>query len=295
MNRSAAPSVALPKPTRIELHERATTAVYDSGAPTDHDQGQPPVVLLHGWCVNAYVNFGAAYEALAKDHRIIMIDLRGHGLGADAPDGFRLETCVDDVLGVLDHLAVERAIIVGYSLGGAVAQLLARQAPDWVAGVVLASTTEFFCGYLSIRWQFRGLELCAAALKRLPSALQKPVFHSIATIACVRYPGWVRSEVLRNDPVAMLEAGASLGSFDSVGWVGELEMPVAVVVTARDRVIPADSQYRLADDTGAVLTITIDADHDIPVRNDPRFAEALGEAIRAVSTARRPRQLNLAD
>ncbi len=283
MSGSDAPNVTFPEPTRIELSERATTAIYDSGPPKSSAADHPPVVLLHGWCVNAYVNFGSVYEALAKERRVVMIDLRGHGLGADAPDGFLLETCVDDVLGVLDHLGIEQAVIVGYSLGGAVAQLFARRAPERTAGLVLSSTTEFFRGYLSIRSQFRGLELCAAALKRLPSAIRQPVFKTVATIACLRYPGWVRTEVFRNDPVTLLEAGASLGTFDSSSWIGELDMPVAVVVTARDRVIPPDSQYRLADDTNAVLTITIDADHDIPVRNDPRFRDALYEAIRAVT------------
>ena len=86
--------------------------------------------------------------------------------------------------------------------------------------------------------------------------------------------------------MAVLEAGAALGSFNSSDWIGELPMPVAVIVTARDRVIPTDSQYRLAHDADAVTTIQIDSDHDIPVRGDERFTDALIEAIRAVEPAR---------
>jgi len=264
----------------IELGERATTAVYDSGFGASDNAA--PVVLLHGWWVNGYTNFGSAYGVLAANRRVVMIDLRGHGNGADTEGRFDLDTCADDVTRILDELGIEAATVVGYSLGGDVAQLVAKRSPERVAGLVLASTTELFCGHLAIRWQFKGLELSAAALKRIPTPIRTPLFHSIASIFCARYPKWVRPEVLRCDPVAVLEAGAALGSFNSSEWIGELSMPIAVVVTARDRVIPSDAQYRLADDARAVTTIQIDADHDIPVRNDPRFTDALVQAIRTV-------------
>ena len=74
MSPSPAPAARLPEPTRIELGERATTAVYDSGFNVSTEA--PPVVLLHGWWVNSYANFGSAYEALAATRRVIMIDLR---------------------------------------------------------------------------------------------------------------------------------------------------------------------------------------------------------------------------
>ena len=81
MSSSPAPTARLPKPTVIELSERATTAVYDSGFGASDNAA--PVVLLHGWWVNGYANFGSAYEVLAANRRVVMIDLRGHGNGAD--------------------------------------------------------------------------------------------------------------------------------------------------------------------------------------------------------------------
>lgn len=285
MTSSPAPTARLPKPTRIELGERAATAIYDSGPPLV-DGGEPPVVLLHGWWVNSYVNFGSAYDVLAADRRVVMVDLRGHGNGAAVDGHFDLNTCADDVARILDEIGIPSATVVGYSLGGAVAQLVAKRSPERVTGLVLAATTEFFCDHLAIRWQFKGLEVAAGALKATPSPVRRTLFRSIATLFCARYPGWVRPNVLTGDPVAMLEAGASLGAFNSRDWVGDLPMPVSVIVTARDRVIPSDAQFRLADDANAVTTIQIDADHDIPVRNDPRFTDALIQAIGAVEPAR---------
>ena len=150
---------------------------------------------------------------------------------------------------------------------------------------MLAATTELFAGYFGIQWQFRGLELIAAAVRRLPRSARNVLFRPIATLFCLRYPRWVRDEVLQCDPVALLEAGAVLGSFNSSTWIGELPMPVSVIVTSDDRVVQPDFQYRLADDADAVITLRIDADHDLPVRNDPRFTDALTAAIRAIDTA----------
>ena len=224
MNPNEAPRVQLPERTVINLTGRATTAIYDSGPPANAPATGPPLVLLHGWCVNSYVNFGSAYDTLAEQRRVIMIDIRGHGFGAETDERFSLQTCADDVLEVLDSLGVSTFTVVGYSLGGALAQLVARMAPDRVTGLVLAATAELFCGHLAVRWQFRGLELSAAAMRRVPGPIKKQLFRHLATIFCLRYPGWVRDEVLLCDPVALLEAGAALGSFNSASWVSELEL-----------------------------------------------------------------------
>lgn len=284
MSNQTAPQVRLPEPTIIELADGVSTAVVDSGPPANGSQN-PPVVLLHGWCVNSYVNYGSAYEALAAKNRVIMFDVRGHGNGAPINGKiFTLETNADDVVRVLDELSIDRATIVGYSLGGAVAQLVAHRAPERVASLVLAATSELFCGHRGVRWEFKFLELSAEVVKRLPNALQTPIFHTIATISCLRYPSWVRPQVLQGDPVAILEAGADLGRFNSAEWIGELNIPVAMIVTAEDRIVPPDSQYRLADDAKAVATIQIKSDHDIPVRNDQRLTDALVEAVHAVQS-----------
>jgi pimeloyl-ACP methyl ester carboxylesterase len=88
------------------------------------DQGKgEPVVLIHGMHSGALLNWKlpGVIDALAKDHRVIAIDLPGHGQ-SDKPEkeeayGLKI---VDDVLKLMDHLKIEKAHIVGYSLGGMV-------------------------------------------------------------------------------------------------------------------------------------------------------------------------------
>lgn len=91
------------------------------------------VILLHGYLGTAYANWVAPgiAEALAKNHRVVMLDQRGHG-GSDKPHdpaayGGRMAT---DVVDLLDHLKVKKAHIGGYSMGGNMTKVLLAQAPE---------------------------------------------------------------------------------------------------------------------------------------------------------------------
>ncbi|MEW6358713.1 MAG: alpha/beta hydrolase [Planctomycetota bacterium] len=95
----------------------------------------PPVVLIHGLHASAAINWGlpSIIEMLARDHRVIALDLRGHG-GSDKPDkedAYGTEM-VEDVVRLMDHLGVKKAHIVGYSLGGMITVKLMTLHPERV-------------------------------------------------------------------------------------------------------------------------------------------------------------------
>ncbi len=103
-------------------------------------------MLLHGWTVTADINFFTAYELLGRHFRVITLDHRGHGGGIRTNDVFRLEDCADDVAVLIDTLRLGSVIVVGYSMGGAIAQLMCHRHPTLVDGVVLCSTARMFNG-----------------------------------------------------------------------------------------------------------------------------------------------------
>ena len=92
------------------------------------------MVLLHGWIASGGLNWFTAFGPLSQRYRVIAPDLRGHGRGIRSRRRFRLADCADDVAALLDQLGAEPAIVVGYSMGGPVAQLLWRRHPERVAG-----------------------------------------------------------------------------------------------------------------------------------------------------------------
>lgn len=282
MSLSEQPLQGLPRPLRLLLPGRGSTTVWDSG---QQNAEEPPLLLLHGWNIDAPANFGHAFTALANDHRVVMFDHHGHGEGIRPTARFALESAATDALLVLDALGIEQAIVVGYSMGGAIAQLLAKAAPDRCSGVVLIATADRFSESRRERRQFAAFSSGARILQRLPTPATTKVFERIATAACAKYPDWILETVKRADPVALLDAGAALGSFDSSPWNPTLAPPVAFVLTTRDTVVPPRRQIRLATSLDVVHLRSIDADHDLPIRNDPRFAIAITDAALAVAAA----------
>src|SRR6266511_3671793 len=101
-----------------------------------------PILLLHGWMATADLNWFLLYEALSGRHTVIAPDLRGHGRGIRSPRPFTIEDCADDVAGLLRRLGIEKAVAVGYSMGGPVALELWRRHRELVAGLVLVTTGD---------------------------------------------------------------------------------------------------------------------------------------------------------
>jgi pimeloyl-ACP methyl ester carboxylesterase len=124
-----------------------TTQVKGSGAYADvngmhlyyESQGTgSPIVLLHGGLGSGEM-FGPVLGRLAEAHRVITVDLQGHGRTADVDRPISLEAMSDDIAALIGHLGLGPVDAVGYSLGGGVAFQLAVRHPQLVRKLVLVS------------------------------------------------------------------------------------------------------------------------------------------------------------
>jgi pimeloyl-ACP methyl ester carboxylesterase len=103
-----------------------------------HGRGRP-LVVLHGGVLNAETCFGAMIPRLAQAHQVIAVDLQGHGHTADSDRPITLTNLAADVVGLLDHLGLDRADLFGFSLGSLVSIEMAITDPARVGRLVLAS------------------------------------------------------------------------------------------------------------------------------------------------------------
>jgi len=103
------------------------------------DGKSTPLVLLHGG-VGGIEMFGPNLPALAKNRRVIAVNLQAHGRTADIDRPLRFELMAADIAALLKHLEISQADIMGYSLGGGVALQTAIQYPDILRKLVVVST-----------------------------------------------------------------------------------------------------------------------------------------------------------
>lgn len=125
-----------------EVEEFQTGSVQANGLETAYLRGGTgrPVVFVHGLFMSA-TEWGPQLGALRDDFEVIAYDVRGHGrTGGSAVAAYDVELLAADLEALLDALDVEDPVLVGHSMGGAIAQVYAATHPDRVAGVVLLDT-----------------------------------------------------------------------------------------------------------------------------------------------------------
>src|SRR5437764_3922836 len=108
-----------------------------------HGQGQPMVFLSETACDGEVWKLYQVPE-FSRDHRVILHDYRGTGRSGKPSIDYSTKMFCDDVAALLDHLGVEKAIVVGHSMGGRIAQLLGLEYPNKVDKLILASTGAAF-------------------------------------------------------------------------------------------------------------------------------------------------------
>jgi pyruvate dehydrogenase E2 component (dihydrolipoamide acetyltransferase) len=231
-----------PEPQLVEVGGR--TISYLVLGP---DEADVPVVLVHGYGgdKNSWL---FVQQPLAEDgHRAIALDLPGHGAsGKDVGDG-SLRTLTESVTGFLDALGIDRAHLVGHSLGGAVVAAVARAAPGRVASLTLISpagfTPEVDAEYL------RGF--AAASSRRELKPLVGRLFADESLVTRQLVDDLLRYKRLDGvDKALTAVLGTLLGdgdrqAIDTPALLEGLDVPVTVVWGSSDRIVPVPDGVEL--------------------------------------------------
>ncbi len=260
----------------------------------------PTVLLLHGWMFPADMHWFTSYGAIADVARVLAPDHRGHGRGTRPSKPFRLVDVADDAAALLRELDAGPAIAVGYSMGGPIAMLLWQRHPELVSGLVLCATAATFNVSRNDHWKWRTMGLLQLAMRLLPRhwwergsqavidrRLPLQLTRLIDTELPARLQGllpWMVGEADRGSAEDIAEAGRELSRFDARGWLPTVDVPSAVIVTTRDKLVGIDVQRDMALRLGAdTTTIELDVDHDAMIARPDAFVPALLQAIAAVS------------
>lgn len=226
--------------------------------------GSPPVVLIHGAGGN-HMLWPIAFHRLAR-RAVYALDLPGHGRSSGAGRQ-QIEEYAADVVGFLDALAVERAVLVGHSMGGAVAQVTALTAPQRVAALVLVAT--------------------GARLRVAPAIIEGLSNNFEQTVAMIMQWAWgpgAPPEMIEQGRQTMLKTGADvlLGDFlacdrfDLRQQIGQISAPTLVLTGSEDRMTPPRLGQALAEGIpGARFQLVEGAGHMLMLERPAETAQAV--------------------
>ena len=184
-----------------------------------------PLVLLHGGFGSVEM-FGPNVDLLAEKNQVIGVDLQSHGRSPAADRPMRFETMADDIAALIRSLGLERAAIMGFSLGGAVALRTAIQHPEVVERLVLVSTVFKRTGwYPEMR---AGMD--AMGPETADFLMQSPMYQAYQQLA-PRVEDW---------PVLVRQLAEALKiDYDWSADIPGLSMPVMLVVGDADGIPPS--------------------------------------------------------
>ncbi|MFK8022868.1 MAG: alpha/beta fold hydrolase [Ilumatobacter sp.] len=251
------------------------------------DPGAPTVLLLHGWTASADLQFLAAYRALAATCSFVGIDHRGHGRGFRSTETFELHDVADDAAGVIEQLDIDRVIALGYSMGGPISMLLARRHPGVVAGLVVQATALEWRASLRERLSWRLLPLLGVGLRSWtqPRVLRRGIEFLIADDGeLAAHRPWLVAEAMRNEPRVMVQAGKALSAYDARPWVSDLDVPAAMLISTKDRLVKPRKQRQLAAALDAAV-VAVPMDHLGSLAMPAQFASATVELVSSVAAA----------
>lgn len=260
-----------------------TDSRIDTGAATIHVQeagaGAPALVFLHYWGGSART-WHPVIERLAESSRCLALDHRGWGASSAPEAGYATGDLADDAEAVIAARGLESYILVGHSMGGKVAQLLATQRPAGLRGVVLVAPAPA-----------RPATIPPAVLEQMAHAYDSRASVEATLDAVLRHAPL--DAALREQVVADSLAGGAAARRhwprhtileDVSRDLDRIDVPVLVIAGEHDRVEPVALMRSnvLALIDGAELDVLADTGHLIPLERPAALADRIARFRDAV-------------
>lgn len=225
-------------------------------------RGAPALILVHGYAGNA-TQWQPVRRLLARTHRVVRFDLRGHGRSEAPPGGYTIRQFADDLASVARSSRVRRAVVVGHSLGSAVALAAASRHPRLVAGVVLvdgamdqwatAATVERHQLYRTVAEQPH------------PDGLAQLFAMFYTDPADAALSARLIEEATRTDATAALQTWRASLTADIPALAGRVRQPALYISRSRHPLVTAeqlrevmpDAAYAQASDCGHFVQLDV--------------------------------------
>lgn len=237
-----------------------------------------PAVLLGPSLGTTGELWHALAEDLSRDHRVVSLDLRGHGGSPVPPGPYTVEELAADVVATADTLGLETFAYVGLSIGGAVGQVLGLDHAERLSALVLCCTAPAFGGPAT--WLDRAAQVRREGLDPLVEATAQRWFTPAFRADHPDRVAWVM-EMFRATPrEGYAGCCEALARYDVTDRLGQLAVPTRVVAGAQDPGTPPHVGQRMAEAVpGADLVVLERAAHIANVAVPAEFNAAVREHL----------------
>ncbi|MBC8130985.1 MAG: alpha/beta hydrolase [Rhizobiaceae bacterium] len=252
----------------------------------DWGQGKP-IVLIHGWPVTSAMWEYQAAPLVEAGFRVVAYDRRGFGKSSQPYHGYEYDTLADDLGAVLDHLDLEDAVLVGFSMGGGeVARYMSRHSGRRVGKAVLvAAVTPFL-----LKTDDNPEGVPASVFEEMIAGLRKDRPNFLATFAKSFFNagmlnfqisneilGQFVAQALEASPKATIDCVKAFGTTDFRGDMAHFKVPTLIIHGDADQTVPLDhsAKHLPAMIPGAVLKIYEGAPHALQFTEKDRLTQDL--------------------
>lgn len=236
-----------------------------------------PVVLIHGFPFDQKM-WEPQAEVLRKEYYTVTYDIRGHGK-SDTGDGqYTVELFVDDLIALLDHLKIPRAVLVGLSMGGYIALRAVERHPDRVRALVLCDTrSEADNNDGKIRRATQANLIKSDGLGGFVEPFIQGVFHKGTYSDHPELVEMIRATIERTSPRTIAGTLIALaGRTDTTASLYSIKVPTLILVGKNDTLTPVSASSAMKEKIpGAKLHIIPRAGHLSNLENPGEFNEQL--------------------
>lgn len=204
----------------------------------------PAVVLLHGY-TDSHRSFDLLRPHLPESWRVIAATARGHGQSDKPPAGYEIADMAADVPLLLDALGIERAVIVGHSMGSAEALQIAATYPERVAGLVLIGAFASFADNAAAVELARDVSAFADSVD--PEYILEFQESTFAELIPQRFLDTVISESMRCPAFVWRAAAAGLMRVTPSQLARKCQAPALLIHGAKDAFVPRGDQLALRE------------------------------------------------
>ncbi len=241
----------------------------------EYGQGTP-VIFLHGFPFDHSI-WEPLVPLLSKDARMILPDLRGFGRSPVTEDIYSMRLLAEDVLHLMDHLKIEKAVLVGHSMGGYVSLAFAHAYPGRLLGLGLVATQAAADGPERRQSRYKTAEAVAHKGARVVASSmvstltpQKELLQPINELIMSAHPTGI---------VGALKGMAE--RHDLTGELANISVPAVVIAGSSDQLVPKERVETLAQMLPKGWLVTIpNAGHMLMMEDPQAVVTPLRELIK---------------